>query len=154
MYMYVRFLYVQHSHQLLRSRDLVVWLKLGGCLPISVLYEAKTEIRYYCSWEQLAPSSILLYIHLIEWTAKFTLVSNPAMSHDTCWSEKQTALCPNTLFTRQLLIFKWDYSDIMPWNLQLILLICSSHSVKEHQPLQQPWRRVSAPIQTSILNVF
>lgn len=57
---------------------------------------------------------------------------------------KITALCPNTLFTRQLLIFKWDYSDIMPWNLQLILLICSRHCVKEHQPLEQPWRRLGS----------
>ena len=39
----------------------------------------------------------------------------------------------------------------MPWTLQLILLICSSQSVKEHQPLQQPWRCVSASIQTSII---
>lgn len=39
---------------------------VGGSLPISVLYEMKTEIRYYCSCEQLTPSSILIYIHLIE----------------------------------------------------------------------------------------
>lgn len=90
----------------------------------------KNKIHYPHSWWRVTNFSPLTYVVVsLEW--KYSLISSFLFPIHVMWHvwksntwSRPTASCPYTPLTSQLVIFKWDYSAIMAWTPQLILLIC------------------------------